>query len=173
MKIIQAICTFFSCCNAALHASNSIFSVLQKFIFCLDTLVLIVETIPIFSYGPRSPFPPEYGDWWSPFSHNTISFKLLQGCSLCGSLILPVGQRVNYTGYGQTILTSAFSVGATRSTSGTSLYSWNFSSTTADIASLLCMHRQWSINYLRAPVRGQAAASVLVLFFGATFYYVS
>ena len=34
--------------------------------------MLIVETIPISSYGPGSPFPPEYGDWWSPYSHNTI-----------------------------------------------------------------------------------------------------
>ena len=37
--------------------------------------MLIVETIPISSYGPGSPFPPEYGDWWSPYSHNTILFN--------------------------------------------------------------------------------------------------
>ena len=42
MKVIQAICIFFSCSKAALSTSNSNFSVFQIFFFCLETLLDLI-----------------------------------------------------------------------------------------------------------------------------------
>ena len=129
--------------------------------------MLIVETIAISSYGPGSPFPPEYGDWWSPYSHNTISFNCSKA-ALCLETLL--GESYFACGAGSQLhrlLTdnTYFSL-LGRSDSQ---YIWD----QLVLLKLLFYGRGHCLAAVHAPsliklrgqVVGQEAASVLVLFF--------